>query len=222
MKDGARQLFLRESFGVLSTLTVDPPAGFPFGSITPYCADEHGYPIIYISTIAQHTRNILADPRVSLTIMESGNTSTDVQARGRVTCLANARRVDAGERYLRYFPAARAYDSTHDFAFYRLELVRIRFIGGFGQIYWVEPNEFALPNPFAGPQESRIIQHMNADHAEALRQYAGGSPATMTGIDSEGFDLLSNGSKHRVAFTTPVYTMDEARQALVAMAKRPA
>lgn len=219
-KDGARQLFLRESFGVLATISLDLP-GFPFGSVTPYCADEHGQPIIYISTIAQHTRNILADPRVSLTIVESGGVAADVQARGRVTCVANARRVGAadshaGDRYLRYFPAARAYDGTHDFAFFRLELVRIRFIGGFGEIYWMEPAEFTLANPFSAAQESRILQHMNQDHAGAL----GG--ATMVGIDAEGFDVLMGGSKRRILFTAPVRTMDEARQALTAMAKRPA
>ena len=217
-KDGARQLFLRESFGVLATISLDLP-GYPFGSVTPYCADEHGQPIIYISTIAQHTRNILADPRVSLTIVESGGPAADVQARGRVTCVALARRVEAGEttpalhatpskggesRYFRYFPAAREYDGTHDFAFFRLELVRIRFIGGFGQIYWLEPAEFALANPFSAEEESRLLQ------------------PPIVGIAAEGFDVLSGGEKRRILFDAPVRTMDEARQALAAMAKRPA
>ena len=76
----ARQLFLQQSFGVLSTISLDVP-GYPFGSITPYCADRQGYPIIYISYIAQHTRNILADPRVSLTVFENNTGSDDVQAR---------------------------------------------------------------------------------------------------------------------------------------------
>jgi putative heme iron utilization protein len=220
-KEDARKLFLKESFGVLSTISLDP-AGYPFGSVTPYCADQQGRPIIYISTIAQHTKNIGADPRTSLTIVENG-TSNDVQARGRVTCLANAHRADASEaaiseRYFRYFPSARQYDGTHDFSFFRLDLVRIRYIGGFGQIYWVEPEEFTVPNPFSPPEESRIIEHMNNDHGDALKHYAGGE-AVMIGIDAEGFDLLKFDTRIRFPFETPVRTMSEARQALVALAK---
>lgn len=219
----ARALFLKESFGVLSTISVDVP-GYPFGSVAPYCADDRCRPIVYISHIAQHTRNILRDPRVSLTIMDGGADSGDPLARGRVTYLANARRVEDGaslrERYFRYFPTAREYESAHDFAFFRLEPVRVRFIGGFGQIHWIEPEEFSAPNPFSPQQESRILEHMNQDHRDALRHYAGGAAATMTGIDGEGFDVLASGRKLRFAFETPIRNMDEARLALSAMAKQ--
>src|SRR5712691_10673307 len=154
----ARGLLLKESFGVLSTISLDVP-GYPFGSVTPYCADRQCRPIIYISGIAQHTRNILADSRVSLTVFESNGDSDDVQARGRVTCLADARQIrseeveDARERYFRYFPSNRQYAQTHDFEFFRLDLVRVRFIGGFGQIHWVEPANFLASNPFSTAQE---------------------------------------------------------------------
>jgi heme iron utilization protein len=222
----SRSLFLQESSGVLSTISLDVP-GYPFGSITPYCADEQCRPIIYISHIAQHTKNILADQRVSLTVVERNVDSDDVQARGRATCIANARALDisesgARERYFRYFPSARQYDQTHDFSFFRLELVRVRFIGGFGQIYWVEPDEFMTKNPFTPQQESRIIEHMNKDHADSVRHYAGGVPATMVGIDAEGFDLIAAERKVRLEFEAPVRDMEQARQALIAMAKRPA
>src|SRR5437899_1325835 len=221
----ARRLFLQQSFGVLSTISLDVP-GYPFGSVTPYCADRQCRPVIYISRIAQHTRNILADPRVSLTILEKGE-SDDVQARGRLTCIGDARPLgpgedDARERYFRYFPSSRQYAGTHDFEFFRLELVRLRFIGGFGQIYWIEPHEFVADNPFSPSQEARILQHMNDDHRAALQQYAGGDSAVMVGIDSDGFDVLKSNKKIRLFFETPVSNMDEARQALIAMAKRPA
>jgi putative heme iron utilization protein len=222
----ARSLFLRESFGVLSTISLDVP-GYPFGSVTPYCADEFNRPILYISHIAQHTKNILADPRVSLTVVERNENTDDVQAQGRVTCIAEARPVAESdsvvrERYFRYFPSARQYEQTHDFAFFRLEPVRIRFIGGFGQIYWVEPGEFMTKNPFSSQQELRIIDHMNKDHADALRHYASGVPAVMIGIDAEGFDLRGDEKKLRLEFESPVGNMEQARQALIAMAKRPA
>lgn len=220
----ARNLFLKEGFGVLSTISLDMP-GYPFGSIVPYCVDERCRPIIYISYIAQHTKNILADSRVSLTVKEWSADSGDVQAHGRVTCIADARGIgddesELQERYFRYFPSAQQYKQTHDFAFFRLELVRVRFIGGFGQIYWVEPEEFAAQNPFSFQQELRIIQHMNSDHGDALRHYTGGVSAVMTGIDAEGFDLLVSGKKLRLEFDEPVQDMEQARQALIAMAKR--
>src|SRR5262245_13343607 len=168
----ARELLLGNSFGVLSTISLDVP-GYPFGSVTPYCLDEDGQPIVYISYIAQHTRNIMADSRLSLTVVEQDINSDDVQARGRVTCIANGVQVDeAGEnagvsaRYFRYFPSSRQYDRTHDFAFFRLKLVRIRFIGGFGQIFWLDPSEFAVKNPFSPVQELQIVQHMNNDRSE--------------------------------------------------------
>ena len=221
----ARTLFLKEGFGVLSTISLDVP-GYPFGSIVPYCVDELCRPLIYISYIAQHTRNIRADSRVSLTVMERNVNSDDVQAYGRVTCIANARSIgdhesEVRERYFRYFPSARQYEQTHDFGFFRLELVRVRFIGGFGQIYWVEPEEFVKQNPFSFQQESGIIEHMNKDHADALRHYSSGASSVMTGIDAEGFDLLVSGKKLRLEFDSPVQDMEQARQALIAMAKRP-
>jgi heme iron utilization protein len=221
----ARRLLLGNSFGVLSTISLDVP-GYPFGSVAPYCLDENGLPIVYISHIAQHTRNIMADPRLSLTVVEEDMNSDDVQARGRVTCIANGRQVDesvenagVSARYFRYFPSSRQYDRTHDFTFFRLELVRIRFIGGFGQIFWLDPAEFIAKNPFSPVQELQIVQHMNNDHAGALKRYCGGVAATMVGIDSDGFDVLKSGKKVRFTFETPIHTMNDARQALIAMAK---
>jgi putative heme iron utilization protein len=220
----ARELFFAKSFGVLSTMSLDVP-GYPFGSVTPYCVDQNGQPIIYISHIAQHTRNIMADPRVSLTIVDEDVNSDDIQARGRVTCVANARQLDESAensvtaRYFRYFPSAQKYDQTHDFVFFRLELVRIRFIGGFGQIFWLDPAEFAMKNPFSPVQELQILQHMNNDHADTLARYCGGVAATMIGIDSDGFDVLRSNKKLRFTFENPIHTMDDARQALIAMAQ---
>jgi putative heme iron utilization protein len=224
-QNAARTLLLQESFGVLSTVSIDLP-GYPFGSVTPYCTDRRCRPIIYISHIAQHTKNIVADSRVSLTVVERGG-SEDVQAQGRVTCIGDARPVENGdddvrERYFRYFPSARQYERTHGFEFFRLELVRVRFFGGFGQIFWVEPSAFMTANPFSPAEESRIIQHMNKDHAETLSRYVGGGTAEMAGIDAEGFDVLKAGKKIRIPFASPVANMEEARKALVEMAKRPA
>jgi putative heme iron utilization protein len=212
---------LAESFGVLSTISVDVE-GYPFGSVTPYSMDRMCRPVIYISPIAQHTRNIVADSRVSLTVIDRA-ASGDVQAQGRVTCLANAIQADdrdASERYFRHFPSSRQYDRTHAFVFYRLEIVRVRFIGGFGQIFWMDPREFSKPNPFSVVDETRIIKHMNQEHAEVLRRLVGSESAEMAGIDADGFDVLIGNTKTRIPFTTPVSNMEDARQAFVEMSRR--
>jgi putative heme iron utilization protein len=102
----------------------------------------------------------------------------------------------------------------HDFGFYRLELVRARFIGGFGQIFWLTPEELCERNPFSPAEEARIVEHMNKDHAGAF--------AHMTGMDSEGFDGILSGKKRRFTFDRPIHTMEEARQTLISMLKRAA
>ena len=89
----ARQLLLKEYRGVLSTHSQAMP-GFPFGSVVPYCLDARGWPLLLISRIAQHTRNLKADARCSLLVGERA--AEDVQAAGRLTLLAEARQLDDG------------------------------------------------------------------------------------------------------------------------------
>jgi putative heme iron utilization protein len=79
-----------------------------------------------------------------------------------------------------------------------------------------------VSNPFSAAQEYRIVQHMNDDHRDTLAHYVGGKTAVMAGIDSEGFDVLVSGKKIRFSFNVAVRNMEEARQALIAMAERPA
>jgi len=226
----ARRLLLSKSHGVLSTQSQEVP-GYPFGSITVFCLDADGLPCIYISTLAQHTKNILSNPKLSLTLLESE--AGDVQNQGRLTILADAEPVSRGEkalaeRYYRFFPDARQFAGVHDFSFYRLKPVRIRFIGGFGNISWVEAKDFLRANPFSASTEERILTHMNQDHAKSLRHYlrafkqlkvADDAPVTMVGIDAEGFHLRWENQIQRVVFEAPIETTEEARSALVKMTK---
>lgn len=226
----ARRLLLSQKHGVLSTHSVEV-SGYPFGSITPYCLDRQGHALILISNLAQHFKNIRANPKVSLTVMESSG--PEVQAQGRLTYLADAIGLepsdqDARERYYNYFPSSREYKESHGFFFFRLKPVKLRFIGGFGKIDWLEPAEFFLPNPFTLEEERSILQHMNQDHSDALSHYLrrfkkidlrGRDMVTMTGIDGEGFDLLAADQLIRFSFERFISNMDEARQTLMAMAK---
>lgn len=225
----ARQLLLKEYRGALSTLS-QSHSGFPFGSAVPYCLDASGLPLLLISRIAQHTRNLQADGRCSLLVGERG--AEDVQAAGRLTLLAHAERLAdeaaieaAAARYYRYFPAARDYHRAHDFDFWVLRPDRWRFIGGFGAIHWLQGVE--LTNPFAGEVETGMIEHMNRDHADAIAHYVeltglpSDEPAEMVGIDSEGFHLRIGRGVHWLPFSTTCNTPLAVRQALVELARAP-
>ncbi|HTN31782.1 MAG TPA: DUF2470 domain-containing protein [Pseudomonas sp.] len=222
----ARELLLKEYRGMLATHSQKMP-GFPFGSVVPYCLDADGKPLLLISRIAQHTRNLQADPRCSLLIGERG--ADDVQAAGRLTLLAEARRLDdaavieaAAVRYYRYFPQSQDFHRIHDFDFWVLEPVRWRFIGGFGAIHWLD--SAALANPFAGEVEAGMLAHMNQDHGAAIAHYlslAGipGEAAEMVGVDTEGFHLRVGPRLHWLAFPTSCNSPLEVRQALTQLAR---
>ncbi len=178
-----------------------------------------------ISTIAQHTKNILADPKVSITVFHPH--TNDVQANARITYIGDAIRTDdesLKEKYRKYFPSSKEYFNFHDFALFKIELKKLRYIGGFGSIFWVEPEQFLLPNPLE-QVEQRIISHMNEDHKGAMIKYCRAYKSTevndvqMIGIDSEGFDLLSENRLFRFTFDEPVTDAKQAREILVKMAQ---
>ena len=224
-----KDLINEHSSGVLSTLSVKL-GGFPFGSIVPFCNDQNGYPIIYISTIAEHTKNILADSRVSLFLASTDN--SDVQAKGRATIVGNVELItddeEVRERYYKYFPSSKRYSEMHSFNFYRIVPTTIRFIGGFGAIHWVDKAEYTDENPFWGETENQIISHMNTDHRSDLALYTSfyknmttlaEDSVEIVGIDTNGFDLLLNNNKIRFNFETPITTTAEARNAFVNLSK---
>lgn len=225
----ARALLKSQKDGVLSTMSLDVP-GYPFGSVTPYALDKQGRPVILISDLAQHTQNIKSDSKVSLTILATAD-ARDVQANARLTYLGDARKIteeetDAKERYLRKFPHAKRYFEAHDFDFYVIELVRARYIEGFGKIWWVEPEELLLENVFDYQSEARVIDHMNDDHKSALVKYCrdynfelSEEEYSMTGIDSEGIDIIAGKSNVRIRFDKPLDDASQAREVLVSMAK---
>ncbi len=140
MQNRAMALLRTTSHGVLSSHS-DALAGYPYGSLVPYVVGARGQPIILISQLAQHTRNIKANPRVSLTVHAPLGDESDLQNIPRLCLLADAGACqdDAGQGdYLQRFPEARAYLDL-DFEFYRLVPFRIHLIAGFGQVQWLEP-----------------------------------------------------------------------------------
>lgn len=219
--------------GVLSTHSKKYP-GYPFGSVVPFCLDQSGQPLILISRLAQHTQNITEHPQVALTLLEPNPEQGDIQQVERLTLLAEAERLDgeavpeAALRYYRCFPQARGYHDELDFDFYRLNLIQLRFIEGFGQARWLSPGDVVHASPFSTEQWVRIVDHMNEDHGDAIQHYCALSAihnpeqdAVMAAIDAEGMVLRVRNRLCRVEFERSVTTSEEARAILVEMARTP-
>lgn len=223
----AQQFLFGAQKGVLSTHSVKFE-GYPFGSVTPYVLNHQGMPVILISSIAEHTKNIIQNANISLMVF---NNEDDLQANARLTLLAKAEQTDKDNalmraRYLRYMPQAESYFSAHDFSFYTLHITHGRYIAGFGKMGWIEGDDFQIPTNPLFTEESAILDHMNQDHGENLINYCMhyhktiALQAEMVGIDSLGFDVRTDTDLVlRFNFEQPISNAQEARAALVAMAK---
>lgn len=225
---GARAMLFAETHGVLSTISVHR-AGYPYGSLTPYALSRRGAPIVLISTLAAHTKNLLVDARACLFVADRRATD-DPQAGGRVSLLGRVVRVppeadaDARARYLARVPQAAGYFQTHDFQLWELGVEEVRLIAGFGKIGWLD-GVAVMRDPAGDPlatEAAGVCRHMNGDHAEALRTLCrsrGGDPeaARMVGLDALGFDVESAGGRLRFDFPRELSTAEEVRGAVIAL-----
>lgn len=231
----ARTLVAGQPRGALSTIALSP-AGTPFGSVITYGLDPDGQPWFFVSTMAEHTRNLEADPRASLLVVADTPPGADPLASGRVTLLGRTQRVtDPQERaaarrgYLAANPNA-FYVDYGDFLCLRLQVTDIRYVGGFGRMSWIDVAGYAAAE--ADPlmaAEAGIISHMNSDHAAALttlcHHYAGRADtvsASMTAVDRYGFDAVASlGGDHRqvlrIGFRSEQHTADGVRRELIGM-----
>ncbi|MGB0589982.1 MAG: HugZ family protein [Myxococcota bacterium] len=230
----ARTLVAAQGTGTLCTLTVEPE-GFPYGSFVTFALDE-GSPVFLVSRLAEHTKNLLREPRCSLMVSEPGE--GDPLARGRVTMVGRCEELAEGEAsasaresYLARHPNASYYVDFKDFSFWRLTVTSLRYIGGYGRMSWVEQEDWsgATPDPIANAA-APIIAHMNDDHADTMVLYCKAfskasdtSAAQMTGVDRYGFEMSATTAEGprpiRLAFPAPITRPDEVRSALVQLAK---
>jgi putative heme iron utilization protein len=229
LAERARTLASIARIGSLSTHSRKFP-GFPFGSMMPFAIDAAGRPVFFISSMAMHTENLKNDPRASLLITQP-DVSGDPLGAARLTLVGSAGiapAAEVSELYLSRYESARQWQDFSDFAYYRLDVAGVYFIGGFGVMGWVPAEEYAAaaPDPLA-TAASGIIQHMNSDHADALRRIvarnAGEAPdeASLTAIDRLGFHVrLKTGDRlHglRIAFPREVKDTNEVRSVFIEM-----
>jgi heme iron utilization protein len=200
---------------------------WPYASLVLAAVDHDLSPILLLSDLAEHTKAIAADGRVSL--LFDGTQGLEQPLTGpRVTLVGRANRTTdprLARRFLARHPDAGMYAGFNDFRFYRVAVERAHLVGGFGKIRWLSAAELMVPPPPAGLAEGEegIVGHMNEDHADAVQLYAGkllglgGSDWRMTGIDAEGIDLRQAGRVARLAFDAPLSAANEARKVLVAL-----
>lgn len=202
----------------------------------PYGLDEQGRPTFLISTMAMHTQNLQADPRASLLITQP-DTSGDPLGASRVTLIGNVlpiSQVDVAEArnlYLERYANSKYWVDFEDFSFYRMDLVDVYYVGGFGVMGWVTASEYSRsqPDPLADSMVG-IIEHMNADHKDALiliaRKFAGleAEEATMIAVDRLGFHLRVKTNEGvrgaRAAFLREVRNSAETRDAFIELIKQ--
>ena len=214
----------------VSLATLDA-SGAPYASLAMVALDHDAAPLLYLSDLADHTRNLKRDERVSL--LFDGTLASAVPLAGeRATIQGRIARVDEPRllaRYVALNPGAAVYAGFRDFNLYRVAIDRAHLVAGFGRIHWVEGAAVTLDRAAVGalPEaEPGVLAHMNGDHADAVQLYANrllerpGDQWRMVAIDPDGCDLGQGSEVARLPFDAPIRDAAGARAALVTLAGR--
>ncbi|SEH52515.1 hypothetical protein SAMN04489835_0952 [Mycolicibacterium rutilum] len=229
----ARTIAASTNVGTLATLTGD---GDPWASFVTYGLLD-GAPVLCVSNLAEHGRNLAGDPRASIAIV-APSAQSDPLASARITLAGVASRPEgdelaaAREAHLAAVAAAKYYIDYSDFTLWLLRVNRVRWVGGYGRMASTSGEDYtaAQPDPVA-PRAAGAVEHLNADHADSLVAMAkvlGGYPdttaATCTGADRYGLDLrlqTARGMAYtRIGYATPIDSIGELRSATVELARR--
>jgi hypothetical protein len=228
----------------LASALVRDGSGRPYASLVLSTCAHDGSPVLLLSDLADHSKNLAAEPKAAL-LFDGTAGHADPLTGARASLLGEIRpigdRADAEPllaRYIAHHPGAADYAGFADFKLYRMTVESAHLVAGFGRIHWLTGPEVLFDSADCGAlaeAEADIVAHMNADHAAALTAIAAQLPGlpepesadswVMTGIDPEGFDLRTKGlgagtRRARAGFETPVRDAEAARTALVALARK--
>lgn len=229
--EAGRTLLASASDAVLATIDSDE---YPYASVVELVPTDEGDVVLFLSDLASHTKNAKANDRASVVVSERA-ASGQVLALGRVSCQGRIRLVEERdsyrEAYLKAHPHAAGYIGFSDFNFYRLEVERARYIGGFGRMSWVDRDEWssAEVDPLVEGAPG-IIEHMNDDHAHNLLDYVHAftehdwaEEATMVRLDRFGFDVRASSDSRseelRFTFSQPRTDSDAIHEVMVRLAR---
>ena len=224
-----RDLLRRAETAALATSLVRHGDAAPYASLALAACDPAGRPLLLLSDLADHSKNLAADPRLSLLFDGHGPeeeplTGARVSVQGRAAVIEDPALLD---RFVARHPSAAGYAGFADFRLYRVEPTAAHLVAGFGKIHWIESAA-----PLLGPEapalaeaEPGIVGHMNEDHGDALDLIAGrllglaDEGWQMVGVDPEGFDIRRGRGLARMAFGAPVEDAEACRVELVRLTK---
>ena len=225
----ARSLLRRSRQGALATLM--PGSGDPYCSLVNVASHPDGSPILLISRLALHTRNLLGDARISLMLDERAE--GDPLEGSRIMLAGRAEQADGDDvailrrRYLNAHPSSEVFVNFKDFSFFRIRPTGAHLVAGFGRIVDLKPEQFLTDISDAASlleAEQGAVDHMNADHRDAMNLYAtkllGAKSADWrcTGCDPDGIDLQAGTTTLRLDFPRRIVTPAALRQVLKQLA----
>ena len=225
----ARRVMRAAERATLATALDDAGADWPYASLVLVALDSDASPLLLISDIAEHTKNLKRNPRGSL-LFDGTIGLAEPLTGARVTVLGNLT-PDPNplllERYIARHPDAAAYRGFHDFHLYRLAPLRAHLVAGFGRIHWIDGATLLPPAGAAAAlaaAEPGILAHLNQDHAKTIDLYAAnllglsGAGWRITGVDPDGADLRRDAAVARLPFAAPVADPDGVRREFVRLA----
>lgn len=231
--DQVRAMLRAQDRACLATCTASE--GVPYASLVMVACDHDGAPLLLLSDLADHTKNIQANPAASL-LIDTTFGRDDPLTGARVTLLGRIKQQDgldpkkshAMQRFVRRHASAAFYGGFTDFNLYRMSIERAHLVAGFGKIHWAEQPGLSLNQVPAAlvEAEAEIVAHMNEDHCDAVGLYANrllgldGVGWRLTGIDPEGADLRRGSQVARIAFEKLVEDAEAARSELVRLVKQ--
>ena len=232
LAERARTLMELGGASSLATMSQKQP-GYPFASVMPYGLDSTGNPTFLISQMAMHTQNLTAVPRATLLVAERFGSPL---GSARISLIGDVGRVDESQKqeiaatYLKRHPKAQQWAKFGDFSFYRLQIKAIYFVGGFGIMGWITPDDYAAAE--ADPLThvaSEIVSHMNQDHVDSMVLLAkhhmqlDASDAKMTNVDRYGFTMMLKIAEEirggRISFPQKADSANDVRLRMVEMVK---
>lgn len=204
----ARALVRRSRSATLATALTGKREGWPYASLVTVAFTMDGAPILLMSKLADHTRNLMEDARASL-LFEEASHLPNPQTGPRVTLtgrLKTTRDKNLAARFLARHPGAALYADFADFDFYKMTVERAHFVGGFGRANWIAAKKFLLDKEMIRVFESsepHMIERLTGEKAEILAQNFG-KGWKIVALDPEGFDLVRGKSFKRFEFDKPV------------------
>ena len=223
-----RQLIRRARAAMLSTALASKD-GWPYGSLVSVALDCDGSPLMLFSNLSDHTRNLAKDSRASL-LFEETSRLKNPQTGPRITVTGRVKKTTQDRhrrRFLARHPEAALYAGFGDFNFFRMQVDRAHFVGGFAKAVWLKGADILADAKAAAAvakAEPAVLEHMNTDHPDAVDHYAltllgrSGRGWKMTGIDPDGADLRLGGRVARLSFENPVRDRKAVREELVRLA----